>query len=78
MRPVGINDEQLKEAYTIDDMPEGREKKKAKRAWERRYKIRWPRVLFRGNPEPRDHCEKRSPCNSILTNPGRFLIDSLS
>jgi len=77
MRPIGVSGEQLREAYAIDDMPEGSAKKKAKRAWEKRYRIRWPRALFRGNPDARDHCERRSPQNDVLMNPGRFLVDSL-
>lgn len=76
MWPKGLNRQQHTEACQIADMPEGPDKERAKRTWSKFHGKRWPRVLFRGNPDARDHCERALGSN-VIPFPGRHLIESL-
>jgi len=83
MRPIidgkVPNKQQLLEAYKIADMADGPAKEQAKTDWAKRHDFsRWPRVLFRGNPDVRDFVEKQDPDIDAIANPGRYLIESLS
>jgi hypothetical protein len=61
-------------------MADGPKKEKAKKAWAKKHKFsRFPRVLFRGNPDARDRCEKRGePASDVFDHPGRYLIEPLA
>lgn len=77
MLPRGVNQVQYDEACRIQDMMDGPAKEWAKRKWKERHGLKWPRVLFRGNPSARDFCEKQAPVIDAIVNPGRCLIESL-
>lgn len=84
MRPIVDGRIVIGKAYegacVVADMADGPEKEKAKKAWAKKYNFsRFPRVLFRGNPNARDYCE-RSPDSgiNISNTPGRFLIEPQS
>jgi len=78
MLPRGLNHVQYDEACRIQDMVDGPPKERAKRKWRERHGLKWPRCLFRGNPDVRDYCEKSKQTNDILEHPGHYLIDSLT
>ncbi len=67
------------EACAIADLADGPDKEKAKKKWAKRHKFsRFPRVLCRGNPDARDHCEGSHDFEEILAHPGRYRVDPLS
>lgn len=78
MWPKGLNRQQYTEACQIADMPEGSDKERAKRAWSKLHSKRWPRVLFRGNPDAHDICEKSGGRGNVIQFPGKYLIAGLS